>query len=270
MTLFTKCIWVVILISTIVSCKVQQPIVDNNEKLHRRRTQELMHALDSIAIQSPKYFYSKIKTTYTDSNRVNNFKTSIRMTRDSAVSATISFAGIPIINSLITKDTFVMTNKKDRCFSKHDLSYFRDAFGVDFTYKNIEQLFLGLPIDYDTTQRYFQIHDAKAYMISSHKKLQERRIERKAKDDYIIKYFLNDSINQLNSMEIISPSDSTTIKVNFLKTQLINGMRFPEELVINILTPRNNILVELTYDKIEVNLPHQLEIVLPESYGKCD
>ena len=255
-----------------VSCATTKNVEESvTEKLERKKTQELVQALDSISRKSPTFFYSKIKTNYTDTNRSNSFKTSIRLAKDSAVHAIISFANIPIINSIITKDSLILTNKKDKCYLKHDLGFFKESFGVDFNYKNIEEIILGLPIDYDTNQRYFQIHDnAVNYILSSHRKFKIRRNEKKSKDDISIKYFLSRDAKELTSMEIESPSDSTLIKVNYLSSEIIEGYRFPKDVVINITTPRNKINVELNYDKIEVNLPQEIFLVIPESYEKCE
>ena len=40
--------------------------------------------------------------------------------------------------------------------------------------------------------------------------------------------------------------------------------------MIQITTPRNKILVRLEYEKIEINEPQELIIVIPENYEKCD
>jgi hypothetical protein len=71
-------------------------------------------------------------------------------------------------------------------------------------------------------------------------------------------------------MQIESPSDSTLVNVEYLESEIIEGYRIPKVVVIHISTPRNNILVDLKYDKIEVNLPEPLNMVIPESYDKCE
>jgi len=39
---------------------------------------------------------------------------------------------------------------------------------------------------------------------------------------------------------------------------------------INIRTPKKSLLLTLLYERIEVNEPQELIIVIPESYEKCD
>ena len=90
-------------------------------KVDRKKTSELVYIIDSISKISPSTFYSKITTNYKDTNQELSFKTSVRMIKDSAVTAMISYAGIPIVNSIITNDSLQFTNKKDRCYIKTNL-----------------------------------------------------------------------------------------------------------------------------------------------------
>lgn len=239
-------------------------------KLERKRNSELITVLDSVSKSFPHHFYSKIKTNYIDTNRNNSFKTSIKLAKDSAVQALVTYANIPIANTLITKDSLKLTNKKDKCFIKKDLGYFKELFGVDFNYKNVEEIILGLPVDYDSVQKYFQIHGQNNYVLSSHRKFKQKRLERKAKSDFIINYHLSPSLTMLQSTTIESPSDSTFINIEYVERELIDGYLTPKEVLINITTPRNNIHIELSYDKVEVNLPQLIELDIPESYEVCE
>lgn len=235
-----------------------------------------MATIDSLSKQQPLYFYSKLSTQYTDSTRHNSFKTSVRMIKDSAMTALITYAGIPIAHSRIGKDTLIILNKREKCYIKQSLDYFKQTFGVDFNYKNIEQVILGMPLDYDSTQKYFQIHDPFQYTVSTHKKRLFKRVERfnrlkeKLKDDIFIKYFLTDDGKNLKGMNIESPSDSSSIQVMYLSLADIGGYKFPNKVEINIKTPRNGILIELDYDKTNIEEPQEVDLEIPEKYEKCD
>lgn len=222
------------------------------------------------------YFYSKLSTEYTDTNRHNSFKTSIRMVKDNAMTALITYAGIPIAHSRISKDTLLVLNKREKCYIQQSLDYFKQTFGIDFNYKNIEQLILGMPLDYDSTQKYFQIHDPYQYTVSTHKKRAFKRIERfnrvkeKQKDDVFIKYFLTDDARSLKGMAIESPSDSSSIQITYLSLTDVAGYKFPNEVKISIKTPRNAILIELDYDRTNIDEPQEVDLEIPEKYEKCD
>ena len=259
----------------LVSCS-EKLVVIHPEKLERKKTPELVHTLDSLFLLRPTFFYSKISTQFQDTNQSVSFKTSIRMVKDSATNALITYAAIPIFNTMLTKDSLTILNKRSKCYSKSKLSSLKDNFGYDFEYKNIEEIILGLPVAYDTNQKYFQIHDPYNYIISSHRKKEIKRNDRarpnrrNERSDIIIKYFLTADAKGLKKMEIESPDDSTQIFVEYLSREMVDNFNIPKEVTVNVKTPRNNILVNLTYEKIEINQPQPLFLVIPENYEICE
>jgi hypothetical protein len=163
-----------------------------------------------------------------------------------------------------------VVNKRDKCFERETLSYIKEKFGVDFTYQNIEELFLGRPLDYNVDQKYFVDHNPYNYSISSHKKRERKRLDRKPKEDIVINYILTKDAKELQKTTIISPSDSTEISVEYISRKLVKEIMIPYEVHINIKTPRNTMFIKLNYEKPEIDEPQELIIVIPEKYGKCN
>jgi hypothetical protein len=257
-----------------VSCAKKLTEVEK-EKLPRKKAQELIEVMDSLSHRKPGFFYTKISTDFADTNRSISFKTSIRMVKDSAINTLITYAKIPVINSIITTDTVTIVNKRDKCYIIQSLSYIKENFGIDFNYKNLEELILGMPLDYDTTQKYFQINDPYNYTISSHKKRDIKKLERQdrhepEKEDIIIKYYLTDDAHGLKGMHIESPSDSTTIKVDYQTREMVQNYNIPKTVNIVITSPRNQMRIALDYDKAEIDQPQPLFLVIPEGYEKCE
>jgi hypothetical protein len=195
------------------------------------------------------------------------------MVKDSAINTLITYATLPIINSIITKDTVKVVNKKDKCYIIQSLDYIKENFGVEFNYKNLEELILGMPLDYDTTQKYFQIHDPYNYTISTHKKRELKRLDKNDKvienEDMIVKYLLSDDLKSLKGMFIESPTDSTSIQVDYLTREMAQKHNIPKDVFIKIISPRNEMRIEMRYDKVEIDNAQQLFLVIPESYEKC-
>lgn len=242
----------------------------DREKLPRRKVQELVGVLDSLSDMKPNLFYSKISTKFEDTNSNISFKTSIRLVKDSAINTLITYATLPIVNSMITTDSVVIVNKRDKCYIRESMGYIKENFAVDFNYRNLEELILGMPLDFDSTQKYFLIHDPYNYTISSRRKRDKRRPDRSDTEDVAIRYFLSDDAKGLKGMFIESPSDSVTIQVDYLQREIVTGFDIPKEVFIQIISPRNNMRIQMTYEKVEVNEPKELILVIPESYGKCE
>jgi hypothetical protein len=251
-----------------VSC-AKRPTSENLEKLDRKKTSRLIATLDSLTTQRPDFFYTKISTQYKDTNRQISFKTSIRMIRDSAINALITYAKFPIFNTLITQDSLTVVDKRERCYLVQNLGYIKENFGIEFSYRNLEELILGLPLDYDINQKYFQIHDPYEYIISSHRKFKIKRYEKKEKEDIIVKYYLNNEADHLKAMHVESPSDSTFIQVDYKSRKKVDNYTIPEEVRISIITPKNRVFIEMAYEKVEINEPQPLYLIIPESYERC-
>lgn len=301
MRLFSRLVSCSLLTALVVSCSPKLHPEDQ-VKVERRKTAELVSALDSMSQQRPQYFYSKIKCDYSDTNTNRSFKTSVRLVKDSAVNALITFATVPVINSLIRPDSVCITNRQDNCYIKRDMNFIKEQFGVSFDYRNIEELFLGLPIGFDTNQRYFQIHDPYNYILSSHKKRVIRKElkdkperdktdrergrdhperedrprrdnrndnEENSEEEVILKYYLSQDLRSLRRISVDSPEDTTSIDIQYLTRDSIEMYLVPNEVLITIRTPRNHMVINLDYDRTEVNVLQEIHFVIPEEYGEC-
>lgn len=269
MNLFIKWIFFFLIGASVVSCSPKL-LMQDGEKLERRKASELIETLDSIVLRKPIFFYSKISTKFKDTTQSLSFKTSVRMVQDSAMSAIITYAAIPVFSSLLTKEELTIVNKRAKCYSKEKLSYFKENFGVNFDYRNVEELLLGLPLAYDTNQRYFQIHDPYNYIISSHRKRDIRKTEKKDLEDIIIKYYLSNDAKNIKRIDLESPSDSTRVQVHYLEREMIQGFSIPKTVMIKIFTAKNTMLIDMDYEKVELIERPEIFIVIPESYEICE
>ena len=292
---FTNSFLLLVFVVSAASCSHKLAVTDSGEKVNRRRTAELVSAMDSLSQLRPKYFYTKIKCDFSDTNQNLSFKTSIRMVKDSVMNALITYAAIPIINSLISPDSVIISNKREKCVIRQNVGYIKEQFGVDFDYRNVEELFLGLPVGFDTTQKYFQIHDPYNYILSSHKKRVVRREDRNDRntnkpgrdrnnnnndrnnrredenegEDVILKYYLSNDLRTIKRLSIMSPEDSTTIDVQYISRDSVDRYMIPNEVIIEIKTPRNRLVLNMDYDKTEVDIPQEIYFVIPEGYEEC-
>lgn len=239
-------------------------------KLPKMKDEVLIHKIDSLSNIQYDYFYTKISTDFKDTNQNVSFKTSVRIANDSVVNATISYASIPIIHGLITPDTIKISNKRENCYLTEPLSFFKQQFGVEFTYENIEELFEGRPLAFDTTATYFQVNDPYNYTMSSHKKREIKRLERNGERDIILFYTLTDDLSRLKSLKVESLEDTTEIIINYDSWEEVNGYLVPALVRVMINSPRNKIKLTLDSKKSRVNEKEEIYFVIPEDYEKCN
>lgn len=283
--------WLGLALLLVLGSCARRPVAEKPIKLEKRKTSELIHVMDSLSVIRPNSFYTKIKCHFSDTNRRISFKTSIRSIKDSIINPIITYAGIPIVNSIIRRDSLFISNRKDKCAIRTNMDYIKESFGVDFDYRNIEELLLGLPVAYDTTQKYFQINDPYNYIISSHRKrvirkenknkhdkdglnLHPRRngnenTDEEGEDNVMIRYFIHPSLKSISRLVIDSPDDTTHISVDYIDRDTVDTYLLPKEVIIDIVTARNHIVLTMDYDKTEINTPQEIYFVIPEEYGDC-
>lgn len=283
--------WLGLALLVVLGSCARRPVADKPVKLEKRKTSELLHVMDSLSVIRPNSFYTKIKCHFSDTNRRISFKTSIRSIKDSIINPMITYAGIPLVNSIIRRDSLFITNRKDKCAIRTTMNYIKESFGVDFDYRNIEELLLGLPVAYDTAQKYFQINDPYNYIISSHRKRiikKENKIKQhdrdnnlnfrkdrnngndESEDDVMIRYYIHPSLKSISRLVIDSPDDTTHISVDYISRDTVDTYLLPREMIIDIVTARNHIVLTMDYDKTEVNTPQEIYFVIPEEYGDCN
>ena len=236
----------------------------DGSKLPKVKSAVLLETLDSLSGQTFNSFYSKLSTQYKDSSRSVSFKISLRMVQDSAIGALVKYASIPVINSVISKDSVKMTNKKDKCYILQSIDFLKESFGVSFSHQNMEELLMGFPIAYSKDADYDRVKDPYAYLLSS-----ELNKNGNSGDELTVYYGFNKAVNQLKSTRIESISDSTEIKIDYLTRQLVDGYSVPETVSIVIKTPKQEINIELEYRKARVNKPETIHFVIPDSYEQC-
>lgn len=252
----------------LISCS--RKTLPEQEKLPKVKENELNEALEKIAQYDFSTFYTKMSTEYTDSSRHLSFKTSVRIIKDSLINAMITYASIPVVNSIVTKDSIRITNKRDKCYIEQSLIYFKESFGVNFTYQNIEELMVGKPVAYNPEEKYFQVDDPFNYVLSTHRKRDIRRNERKGEREIIMFYTLSNDLKTLKGMRIESPDDTTVVDIHYKEREWIDSLSFPSKADITIITPRQEIKVELDYKKVRINEGEEIHFVIPEEYEKCN
>tara|TARA_B110000285_G_scaffold82678_1_gene95141 strand:+ start:786 stop:1592 length:807 start_codon:yes stop_codon:yes gene_type:complete len=240
-----------------------------SEKLERLKESELRSRLDSLSTVDYDYFYAKIATKYHDTSMNISFKTTVRMKRDSVVNTLITYARIPVFNSLVTQDSIFIVDKREKCTTIKSIDYLKKRFTIDVELKNVEQMLLGLPLGYDNNLEYYKVNDPYNHTISSHKKREIKKNERKKGREIITYYTFSDDLKILQSQRIESPLDSTIILIEYEKRELVGDYLLPKKVNISVLTPLQEIKIHLDYRKLRINEKETIHFVIPEKYGEC-
>jgi hypothetical protein len=276
MMMWSKLGFFVALIYSFYACSPKIVKLTDKEKEANKKTEELVSKLDSLNKAKPTYFYGKAATTFKDKKNNVSFKTSLKINSDSAATALITFAGLPIFNAIATKDSVKFQNKREKCYAENSIDFFKNAFGYPFEFENIVQLLLGLPITFEKGNEFVQIPDNIFHVLSTHKRI---RLKTGAKmyapddassDEIFIKYFLTQDGNTLEKVEIENPSDKVKVIVTYgNRSKDAATLNYPQLIVAKIITENNKIDVSLEFESIEINQKQELYYTVPASYVIC-
>jgi hypothetical protein len=243
---------------------------DKSDKLPKLKEKVFSAKMDSLHAVRPEYFYSKIKVSYSDEDRNISFKTSINVVLDSAVSAILSYAAIPIFTAYLDPEEITIVNKKDKCFTNKPISRYSELWGVELSFDNIQELVFGLPIGYIPGEKYHIINDPYEYILSSHKKREQKKSEKRHRSNIIYTYKLNATADQLISAQINSPADSFKIDIQYKQWQKKDQINFPKEMIVSIAGPNSSSKIKMVFNKLKTNEPRRLFMIIPESYEVCN
>ncbi len=192
------------------------------------------------------------------------------MKKDSALNILITYARIPIYNTLITKDSITIIDKREKCVLIESLEYFRKRFKVDVAYHNAEELFFGAPINFNSNKKYYKIDDPYNYIICSHKPSEIRKNIRKDKREIISYYTLSDDLKYLKEQRILSPLDTTSVTIYYKERSIIDGYLLPKKVEVFIYSSTDTMEMKMEYKKRRINSLEPIHYVIPEKYDTCE
>ena len=230
---------------------------------------EVVAALDTLSKQTFDSFYAKIGTSYQDSSRSVSFKTSAWMVSDSASMFMITYASFPVVAAQVTTDSVHVSNKKDKCYSKASLEFLKQQFGIDVSLKNLEDILLGIPTNFDASRTYYQVAENNGRILCTHGLKDIAKLKADKSDELVTYYGLSSDLYELKSMTVVSFADDTEIFVSYNSREFVDGFNVPTSVSIRIISPKQDIKVELDYSKIRVNQGESIHFIIPDSYEEC-
>lgn len=255
--------WINILISFSVLFSFQscaKKMTEGTGKLPSIQVENVVHVLDSISESVPDFLYAKISSKYADNKQSGNFKTSLKINKDSSVHLLMTYAGIPMLAALVTTDSVKISNKREKCNILEEISFLKNIVGAELTLKDLQGIFIGRPISFDKSKKYYLISENQYYVLSTNE----------ASNENSISYFLTKDLSRIEKIELINLNEGINLSVTYLDYALVEGYLIPKNISADIKTKNNSISFSMTFDKVEVNVSKNMVIVIPESYEKCN
>ncbi len=206
-----------------------------------------------------KTFNAKIKVEYEDSKgKQPDITAVVRIMKDSAiwVSLTASIFNFEVFRMLITKDSLVLMNIRDKEVQYRSLDYLQEVTQIPFDYVGIQDLLVGNPIFLDSN-------------VVSFKK-GENNILVSTLGTYF-KHLLTlspDNILLLHSkLDDIDVSRNRTADITYGDFESKNGMDFSTYREVTV-SEKNKVDIRLNYKQYEFNKELSVSLKVPKNYKR--
>jgi len=206
-----------------------------------------------------KTFNAKIKVDYQDNNGKQPDVTAIvRIIKDSAIwiSLTATFINIEIYRVLITKDSVVLLNKRDKEVQYRSIDYLQEVTQIPFDYKTLQDLLIGNPVFVDSNIVYYKKTDDQILfsMVGTY-----------------FKHLLTLSAHNYNlthsKLDDVDISRSRTADLTYAAYENKMGVNFSTYREITV-SEKNKLDISLNFKQYEFNKELSVSFNIPKNYTK--
>lgn len=230
-----------------------------------RSTEELVQFLDELNHSEWDFLSTKANVKISSERQNNSFKASVRMKRDSAMLVNISFAGFPIIQSILSSDSLKLLNRKDKCYSYQDKRALDNLIDFPVEYEQIQDILIGQPLLFNKNEEHIQIQNKQFYELKG-----RRKRTATSNDFFELTYLISPKTLNLEKVILDSSSDEMRMEISYFgKHEKTQGLMLPEIVEIVIIGPQGKTSLVLNYSKPDVSQEKKITLNLPENYVPC-
>ncbi len=282
---------------TFFACKPRLDLSQRNPKLQAKEAKLLMSKLQEKH-KEYNWITGKIDSKINFNGNYNEFTANFRLHKDSLVWLSISPAlGIEVARVQVTPDSVMFLNKLNKTYFVGGTSFLKNSLRFDeMDLCFIQSTLLAEPLLLDDEERWKAEIDSVYYVLKNvpGKKLRKAlginsnedfdlppdsmylydeigrklgKVLRKNKenDRFLKRYFLNENF-QLVRVLLNDVINNRLLSIYYSDYQLVDGMEFPGQIIIEITDNKENSKFELNYTKIKTETPSSVSFKIPEKY----
>lgn len=216
-----------------------------------------------------EWLSAKIKTKYkTSAGENHSFTTYLRIRKDSAIWATVTFLNVPVMTTVLTPDSVKVLNKRDKKYFLGTFDYITDFIKTPIDFYQIQNLLVGNPISLDTAKSHYIIKMNNDVYLSSMKKSELEPILKKEKEyyDWIYRYWINELYSPGKTI-LNSPGQQKSLLIEQNDYKRIDNLPFPNRTEATFTSYKDTIEIKLNYNKIKTNNPEEMPFVITDKYS---
>lgn len=211
------------------------------------------------AEENIKTFRARIRAEYSDSRQKQQVNVNFRLEKDKILWMSASML-IPIAKLMVTPEEVQFYEKFQKTYYKGSIAFINEQLGSSFTFSDLQNIFLGNPINDFSKDKMERISHPTAYVLTPKTKKMRFRPT----------YFFDPKTFRLKEQRFLVAGTAQTLSIKYTQYQKVDGKSVPKN--ISISTFNGTDFVQLSLSFLRADFPKQLTTPfrIPEGYTKLE
>lgn len=268
------------------SCRTAKQVVTEKD-IPLMTEHKLLKQIESNRLNDSTLFAKRIDVSFTDGENSDNFKASLKISRDSFMQISLTAPlGIEVARILLTQDSIKFVDVYHKKYFLADYDYFNQRYDVSLTYDFLQNIFTNTFSDFTLldesnlrTKRYKLDRTEMGYKLwtvdkkNAGKKLKKFYKQSGSERDEIIllqEILIDPTYFRPLSMSQKDLNEGVGISVRYENFVRFGEELFPEKMRFTLFSKKSNMDLNLKFQRMEFNVPVEPNFRILSKYKRME
>lgn len=281
-----KLFWLLLVSVLMFSCRTAKQVVTEKD-IPLMTEHKLLKQIESNRLNDSTLFAKRIDVSFTDGENSDNFKASLKISRDSFMQISLTAPlGIEVARILLTQDSIKFVDVYHKKYFLADYDYFNQRYDVSLTYDFLQNIFTNTFSDFTLldesnlrTKRYKLDRTEMGYKLwtvdkkNAGKKLKKFYKQSGSERDEIIllqEMLIDPTYFRPLSMSLKDLNEGVGISVRYENFVRFGEELFPEKMRFTLFSKKSNMDLNLKFQRMEFNVPVEPNFRILSKYKRME
>lgn len=268
------------------SCRTAKQVVTEKD-IPLMTEHKLLKQIESNRLNDSTLFAKRIEVSFTDGENSDNFKASLKISRDSFMQISLTAPlGIEVARILLTQDSIKFVDVYHKKYFLADYDYFNQRYDVSLTYDFLQNIFTNTFSDFTLldesnlrTKRYKLDRTEMGYKLwtvdkkNAGKKLKKFYKQSGSERDEIIllqEILIDPTYFRPLSMSLKDLNEGVGISVRYENFVRFGEELFPEKMRFTLFSKKSSMDLNLKFQRMEFNVPVEPNFRILSKYKRME
>lgn len=281
-----KLFWLLLVSVLMFSCRTAKQVVTEKD-IPLMTEHKLLKQIESNRLNDSTLFAKRIDVSFTDGENSDNFKASLKISRDSFMQISLTAPlGIEVARILLTQDSIKFVDVYHKKYFLADYDYFNQRYDVSLTYDFLQNIFTNTFSDFTLldesnlrTKRYKLDRTEMGYKLwtvdkkNAGKKLKKFYKQSGSERDEMIllqEILIDPTYFRPLSMSLKDLNEGVGISVRYENFVRFGEELFPEKMRFTLFSKKSNMDLNLKFQRMEFNVPVEPNFRILSKYKRME